>query len=87
MNERLKRPRGRPPTGETPKRYFRMSDEEFALVRRAAEVRDSQGSADTNTVSSFIRLTILARAKRVLNSKCGERKPNGIGKTEPSDGL
>jgi predicted HicB family RNase H-like nuclease len=49
-----RRPRGRPATGQTPKRYFRMDDEAWAAVEEAAEragvtvsewIRDRLGKA------------------------------------------
>lgn len=57
-----KRPRGRPATGQTPKQYFRMPDDEYAQVEQAAKVAD-----DGNT-SKFIRRVLLAAAKRALKS-------------------
>ena len=61
MANTVKKKRGRPATGQKPKQYFRMAEDEYALVERAAEIR-----ADGNT-SEFIRRTMLATAKRVLN--------------------
>lgn len=49
--------RGRPATGTTPKRYFRMDDESWALVENAAQ-------AEGKTVSDFIREVILRAARR-----------------------
>lgn len=61
MNETPKRKRGRPYAGgETPKRYYRMTDDEFAWIEAAAE---SLGQ----TVSEFTRETLLRRAKRVVD--------------------
>lgn len=57
--ESEKRGRGRPATGQTPKRYFRMDDESWSTVEAAAQ---SQGE-DT---SSYIRRVLLASAKRIL---------------------
>lgn len=54
-----KRKPGRPATGQTPKRYFRMDDDGWSLVERAAE-------AQSQTVSDFVRDTLLRAAKRVL---------------------
>ena len=53
------RPRGRPATGQTPKRYFRMGDDEWAFVQQAA-------NAKGKTVSAFVRDTILRAARRVV---------------------
>ena len=52
-----KLPRGRPATGQTPKRYFRMSDDDWKLVEQAAV---QQGE----TVSEFVRAALLKAAKR-----------------------
>jgi uncharacterized protein (DUF1778 family) len=49
--------RGRPATGHTPKRYFRLDDEGWAAVERAAAAREQ-------TVSEFVRETLLRAAKR-----------------------
>ena len=49
--------RGRPATGQTPKRYFRMDDESWAEIERAASDRGK-------TVSEFVRDTLLKAAKR-----------------------
>ena len=54
-----KRGRGRPATGQMPKRYFRMDDEGWETVARAAEARGE-------TVSDFVRRAILNSAKRAL---------------------
>jgi hypothetical protein len=48
---------GRPATGQMPKRYFRMDDESWAIVERAAK-------AGGTTVSDFVRETLLRAAKR-----------------------
>lgn len=48
---------GRPATGVTPKRYFRMDDDDWQLVKNAAEARGE-------TMSDFIRRVILNAAKR-----------------------
>lgn len=53
-----KRRRGRPATGTTPKRYFRMDDENYAKVVEAAEQRGE-------TVSDFIRRALLNSVRRV----------------------
>jgi hypothetical protein len=64
-DETAKRGRGRPATGQTPKRYFRMDDDGWAAVEAAAKARDQ----DT---SSYIRSVLLASATRILG-----RKPAG----------
>lgn len=58
MAKEQKRGRGRPATGQTPKRYFRMDDESWALVEAAAKERGED-------VSSYVRRVLLANAKRV----------------------
>ena len=52
-----RRPRGRPATGQTPKRYFRMDDESWGRIEEAA------GAAGL-TVSEWIRGKLLGAAKR-----------------------
>ena len=54
-----KRKPGRPATGQTPKRYFRMDDESWAMVEAAAKAEDED-------VSSYVRRVLLANAKRKL---------------------
>ena len=49
---------GRPATGQTPKRYFRMDDAAWGLVEQAA-------TANGQTVSDFVRETLLRAARRV----------------------
>jgi uncharacterized protein (DUF1778 family) len=56
---KAKRGRGRPATGQMPKRYFRMDDEGWETVSRAAEARGE-------TVSDFARRALLNSAKRAL---------------------
>jgi uncharacterized protein (DUF1778 family) len=53
--------RGRPATGTAPKRYFRMDDESWEIIERAANV-------GSETVSAFIRDTLLKAAKRRLKA-------------------
>jgi len=48
---------GRPATGITPKRYFRMDDESWAAVEQAAKSRGQ-------SISDFVRDTLLRAAKR-----------------------
>jgi hypothetical protein len=57
-----KRGRGRPATGQTPKRYFRMSDDDWARVENAAVL------AGVN-VSEWVRECLLKAARRVANGK------------------
>lgn len=59
MSKKQEKPRGRgrPATGVTPKRYFRMSDDDWQIVVGAAESRGE-------TTSDFIRRVILSAAKR-----------------------
>lgn len=56
-----KRGPGRPATGKAPQRYFRMDDESWNIVQKGAE-------AAGETVSAFIRDTMLAAAKRRLRA-------------------
>lgn len=51
------RGRGRPATGQTPKRYFRMDDEGWSLVEQAAERAGV-------TISDWIRERLIKAAKR-----------------------
>jgi len=57
MGKPEKRQRGRPATGQTPKRYFRMDDESWSRIERAAEVRGE-------SISDFVREALLRAAKR-----------------------
>lgn len=66
------RKRGRPLTGQMPKRYFRMTDCEYALVCQAAK-KKATNTDERKNVSEFIRGTILAKAKSILNQKSGGR--------------
>lgn len=59
MATQEKRGRGRPATGQTPKRYFRMDGESWAEVEAAAK-------AQQEDVSSYIRRVLLANARRIL---------------------
>jgi hypothetical protein len=56
------RGRGRPATGLTPKRYFRMDDDSWAEVVRASE-------ATRETTSEYVRRVLLRDAKRVLSKR------------------
>ena len=57
-----KRGRGRPATGQTPKRYFRMDDASWAMVESAAQALGED-------VSTFVRKVLISSAKRVLARK------------------
>jgi hypothetical protein len=57
-----RRGRGRPATGLTPKRYFRMDDESWAEVVKASE-------AERETASEYVRRVLLRDAKRVLSKR------------------
>ena len=57
MAKEQKRQRGRPATGQTPKRYFRMDDAGWAAVEQAA-------TANGQTVSDFVRDALLRAVKR-----------------------
>jgi len=48
--------------GRTPKREFRMPEEEYDLIRAAAEQLGL-------SVSEFVRQTIIARAQRIVKGK------------------
>lgn len=52
-----KRGRGRPATGQTPKRYFRMDDDDWATVEQAAQAAEV-------SVSEWVRECLLRAAKR-----------------------
>jgi hypothetical protein len=56
------RGRGRPATGLTPKRYFRMDDDSWAEVVRASE-------AANQTTSEYVRTVLLRDAKRMLSKR------------------
>lgn len=55
---------GRPATGQTPKRYFRMDNDSYAAIEAAAQAAEQ-------TTSEFIREALLAAAqsKEKRNSK------------------
>ncbi len=53
------RGRGRPATGQTPKRYFRMDDESWEQLEQAA-------TANEESVSEYIRRVMLRDAGRVI---------------------
>jgi hypothetical protein len=57
-----RRGRGRPATGLTPKRYFRMDDDSWAEVVKASE-------AERETTSEYVRRVLLRDAKRVLSKR------------------
>ncbi len=52
-----KRKPGRPASGHTPKRYFRMDDDSYELVKNAALAADE-------TTSDYIRRVLLRDAKK-----------------------
>ena len=56
------RGRGRPATGQTPKRYFRADEETWAQIARAAELSDE-------TASEYIRRVLAKDASRVLQKR------------------
>jgi hypothetical protein len=56
------RGRGRPATGLTPKRYFRMDDDSWAEVVKASE-------ATQESTSEYVRRVLLRDAKRVLSKR------------------
>lgn len=56
-----KRRRGRPATGQMPKRYFRMEDSDWEIVANAAKRRGE-------TTSDFIRRVILASARKAAKN-------------------
>jgi hypothetical protein len=60
--EPKKRGRGRPATGQTPKRYFRMDDAGWGTVEAAANVYGED-------ISTYVRRVLLASAKRVLKRR------------------
>jgi len=57
METKTERGRGRPATGQTPKRYFRMDGEAWSLVEQAAKRTGI-------TVSEWIRDRLTKAAKR-----------------------
>jgi uncharacterized protein (DUF1778 family) len=57
--EPLKRGPGRPATGKSPQRIFRMDDDAWELVEKAAK-------SVQQTTSAFVRETLLKAAKRLV---------------------
>ena len=57
-----KRRPGRPATGKQPMRSFRISDEEYALMRQAAELAGKP-------VSEWLRDVAVRAAKRAIAAK------------------
>ena len=53
---------GRPPTGVTPKRYFRMAHEDWIQIESAAK-------ASGETTSEYIRRVILKDSAKVLKTQ------------------
>lgn len=62
VNREPKRKPGRPATGTAPKRDLRMDDESWEIIQQGAE-------AGSETVSAFIRDTMLKAAKRRLKAE------------------
>ncbi|MGO8751352.1 MAG: DUF1778 domain-containing protein [Thermoguttaceae bacterium] len=56
------RGRGRPATGQTPKRYFRVDDEAWARIVRAAELNGE-------TASEYMRRVLVKDASRVIQKQ------------------
>ncbi|MBS0266230.1 MAG: DUF1778 domain-containing protein [Planctomycetes bacterium] len=50
---------GRPATGQTPKRYFRIKDESWDMIIAAAE-------AQGGTISDYLRRVLVKDAEKVL---------------------
>lgn len=50
---------GRPATGQTPKRYFRIKDESWEQIIKAAH-------AQGGTISDYLRKVLVKDAQRVL---------------------
>jgi hypothetical protein len=59
MAKKKKRSRGRPATGQTPHRGFRIPDDEYAKIVDAAELCDE-------TATDFVRRVALEAAVKVL---------------------
>lgn len=57
-----KETRGRKPTGITPKRYFRMPDTDYEIVKNAAEIRGV-------TISDYIRTVLVKNARKIIKNK------------------
>ena len=62
MKKANKKRRGRPATGVTPKRYFRMDDESYGLVEQAAELSGQ-------SVSEYIRTVLIKDAAFMTRPK------------------
>lgn len=60
-----KRGRGRPATGQRPKRHYRIADDEYAILQEAAN------SECNGNVSDFVRSAALTAAKRILKNSAG----------------
>jgi hypothetical protein len=56
------RGRGRPATGLTPKRYFRMDDDSWEQIVQASTI-------ENETTSEYVRRILLRDAKRVLSKR------------------
>jgi hypothetical protein len=57
-----KRRPGRPATGQTPKRYFRMDNDDWEQVVKAS-------AKSKETASKYVRRVLLKDAKRVLSER------------------
>ena len=57
-----KETRGRKPTGVTPKRYFRMADSDYEIVKNAA-------ASCGITVSEYIRAKLLEKPHKLKRNK------------------
>ena len=63
MQQNSAKPRiGRPPTGQKPKRYFRMDDEGWTQVVSAAEVTGE-------SASEYMRRVLLRDSARILRAQ------------------
>jgi hypothetical protein len=60
-NAEKRRP-GRPATGQTPKRYFRMDDDDWEQVVQAS-------NKTGETASEYVRRILLRDARRVLSER------------------
>lgn len=53
---------GRPATGQTPKRYFRIKDESWEQIIKAAHATD-------RTISDYLRRVLIKDSQRVLKKR------------------
>lgn len=78
--EQSRRP-GRPATGQTPKRYFRMDNESYGTVQEAARL-------SAESTSDYIRRVLLADAANVVHKQSGSRgNRTPSAKADPSGNL